>query len=106
MKDTWSVMANPTHREIQQMLQKRDMTAGGERQCIPYKRDSRVSCKKYAEERSRMRLCCYAFSGVAYILSPYGAFTPPAFCLILPPHCNLSIITSPSGSFVYRPIKY
>lgn len=28
MKDTWSVMANPTHREIQQMLQKRDMTAG------------------------------------------------------------------------------
>ena len=30
MKDTWSVMANPTHREIQQMLQKRDMTAGGE----------------------------------------------------------------------------
>ena len=28
----------------------------------------------YAEERSRVRPCCYVFSGVACILSPYEAF--------------------------------
>ena len=31
-------------------------------------------------KRSRMRPCCYAFSGVACTMSPYGAFKekPPA----------------------------